>query len=185
MEQQALAAWQQYLAGDDGAFVRFAELCYAPLLRYLGSVLKQADLAQEAAQECFVKLAVKKPRFRGGSMRAWLFTVARNCAYDLLRQKKRRGEMPIEQLPLFDARTEPFAALMQKQTQHLLFTALATLRAEYAEVLYLCYFEGLKNEDTARVMKKSRRQVENLLYRAKTKLREQLQREGYRYEDFL
>ena len=40
-----------------------------------------------------------------------------------------------------------------------------------------------ENEETALIMKKSKRQVENLLYNAKKALRAELERSGYDYEE--
>ena len=44
--------------------------------------------------------------------------------------------------------------------------------------MHLVYFEDLTYEDAARVMKKNRKQVANLLYRAKEKLRTILGKDG-------
>ena len=38
-------------------------------------------------------------------------------------------------------------------------------------VVYLIYFENMSYDEAARVMKKSKKQVDNLLYRAKNQLR--------------
>ncbi len=61
--------------------------------------------------------------------------------------------------------------------------SLHKLKTEYRQVLYLSFFECLKNEETALIMKKSKRQVENLLYNAKKALRAELERSGYDYEE--
>nr|MCR5708445.1 RNA polymerase subunit sigma-24 [Ruminococcus sp.] len=47
---------------------------------------------------------------------------------------------------------------------------------EYAQVLYLTYFEGLTNVEAGKVMGKSPRQISDLLYRAKESLRAQIER---------
>ena len=59
---------------------------------------------------------------------------------------------------------------------------METLNPDYRQVLYLTYFEELSNSEAARVMKKSCRQIENLLYRAKQALRSKLEKEGFEYE---
>ena len=53
------------------------------------------------------------------------------------------------------------------------------LKPEYQQVLWLVYFEELSNKDAARIMKKSVRSVESLLYRARKSLRSQLEMEGF------
>ncbi|MBP0966052.1 MAG: RNA polymerase subunit sigma-24, partial [Oscillospiraceae bacterium] len=50
-------------------------------------------------------------------------------------------------------------------------------------VLYLSYFEGFSNAEIAVIMKKSRRQIEALLYNAKKALRTELERSGFAYEE--
>ena len=47
--------------------------------------------------------------------------------------------------------------------------------------VHLVYFEDLTYEDAARVMKKNKKQVANLLYRAKEKLRAILGKDGVLY----
>ena len=46
------------------------------------------------------------------------------------------------------------------------------------EAVYLVYFENLTYEQAARVLKKNKKQVDNLIYRAKNKLYEILGNEG-------
>ena len=49
---------------------------------------------------------------------------------------------------------------------------------DMAEALYLMYFEDLSYEEIARVMKVSKKQVDNLLYRGKKQLRAILEEGG-------
>jgi RNA polymerase sigma-70 factor (ECF subfamily) len=61
--------------------------------------------------------------------------------------------------------------------------AMHSLRSEYRQVLYLSFFEGFSNEEAAVIMKKSKRQIETLLYNAKKALRSELERSGFEYEE--
>ena len=61
--------------------------------------------------------------------------------------------------------------------------ALHRLKPEYSQVLYLLYFEDFDNSQTAVIMKKSKRQIENLAYRAKKSLRQELEKEDFVYEE--
>ena len=60
--------------------------------------------------------------------------------------------------------------------------ALAKLKGEYRQVLYLTFFEDFSNEQAAKVMKKSKRQVEMLVYRAKKSLKSELEKGGFTNE---
>ena len=61
--------------------------------------------------------------------------------------------------------------------------ALKKLNAEYRQVLWLLYFDGMTNSDAAIVMKKNARQMKNLVYRAKGALKSELDKEGFVYEE--
>ena len=65
----------------------------------------------------------------------------------------------------------------------MLHKAIQRLKPEYEQVLYLSYFENFSNKETAAIMKKTTRQVENLLYNAKKALKNELEKEGYVYEN--
>lgn len=56
------------------------------------------------------------------------------------------------------------------------------LSPDYRQVLWLVYFEELSSKEAARIMRRSIRSVESLLYRAKKSLKAQLEREGFDYE---
>ena len=58
----------------------------------------------------------------------------------------------------------------------------SALCEDYATYIHLAFFEELENEDIARIMKKSKKQMANLSYRARNALREALRREGICYE---
>jgi RNA polymerase sigma-70 factor (ECF subfamily) len=61
--------------------------------------------------------------------------------------------------------------------------ALKRLNKEYRQVLVLVYFEDFQNEQVASIMGKSKKQIENLVYRAKLSLKSELEKEGFVYED--
>ena len=61
--------------------------------------------------------------------------------------------------------------------------ALNTLKDDYRTALHLVYFEELSYSDAAKIMKKSAKQVENILYRARIALKTALKKEGFVYEN--
>ena len=64
----------------------------------------------------------------------------------------------------------------------MLHKTLQKLNPDYRQVLYLVFFENFSNSETAKIMHKTKRQVENLLYRAKQSLKSELEKEGFKYE---
>ena len=60
--------------------------------------------------------------------------------------------------------------------------AMKKLNPEYAQELYLIYFEDFDHDETAKIMNKNKRQIINLVCRAKNALKKELEKEGFVYE---
>ena len=67
------------------------------LYRYLVRLTGDQDLAADAAQEAFLRLTQRPPRDLS-NLRAWLYTVATNYAFDTIKVARRRSEI-LEQSP--------------------------------------------------------------------------------------
>ena len=65
--------------------------------------------------------------------------------------------------------------ILDSEEKRQLAEALDGIKEEYRTALHLVYLEGLSYEETARIMKKGRKQVENYVYRGKRALREILE----------
>ncbi len=177
--------YDRYLSGDDGAVGDMVCLYRDGMILYINGIVGDIHTAEDIAEDTFVKLVTKKPRFaRRASFRSWLYTIARNTALDHLRKKSRISDVPIEEYTELSADELSFTEqCIRDENKRAVHSAMRKLRSEYHQVLYLVYFEELSNAEAAMVMKKSRHQLENLLYRAKKALRTQLEREGFIYEE--
>lgn len=123
-------------------------------------------------EDVFFKLITKRPRFAGeSSFKTFLYAMARNAALDRLRKTRREAELTPEAVA---EREEVERAFFERERRRELYDAMDGLNADYRQVIWLTYFEGLSNSEAAKVMKKSRRQTENLIYRAKKALKERL-----------
>ena len=175
--------YRRYLEGDDTALVDMICDYKDGLILYLCGITGNFSLAEEFMEDAFFRIAAKKPRFSGkSSFKTWLFTIARNTAIDGMRRQSRISDKPVEEYgELADERSIEKEYLREEQKISL-HRAMEALNSDYRQVLYLTYFEELSNSEAARVMKKSSRQIENLLYRAKQALRSKLEKEGFEYE---
>ena len=153
-----------------------------PAVLLKGSAIITGDigLAEEIMEETFFKIATKKPRYSGkSSFKTWLFAIGRNSAVDWLRKTKREQVICDDELDNQQDIENEYLRTEQKITLH---RAMSRLLPDYRQALYLSFFEELNNEEVASVMHKSKRQIENLLYRAKNSLRTELEKEGFEYE---
>ena len=65
-----------------------------------------------------------------------------------------------------------------KERNQILHLCMDELNSDYREALYLTYFEGMSYQQAAEVMWKSVKQITNMVYRGKERLRGLLKREG-------
>ena len=61
--------------------------------------------------------------------------------------------------------------VLKNERKRIVNNALDSLPDDMRVVIHLIYFEDLSYDEAAKVMKKNRKQVDNLLYRAKKELR--------------
>ena len=81
--------------------------------------------------------------------------------------------------PIISAEQETLEeAVLTDERKRTLNRALDSLPEDMRVVIHLIYFEDLSYDEAARVMKKNRKQIDNLLYRAKGQLRIILGKDG-------
>ena len=73
-------------------------------------------------------------------------------------------------------------AVLDDERKRVVGLAISELPEDMQTVIHLVYFEGMTYKEVATVMKKNRKQIDNLLYRAKKELRIILGEDG---EDLL
>ena len=141
---------------------------------------------EDIVQDTFVKLAVKKPKFNEKcTFKTWLYTIARNSAYNYLkRHRSRFSEQSVDSYVLLSDGTDVEKQYLNSQQNIELHRAMKKLNTEYFQVLYLMYFENLDTGGIAKIMHKSKRQIGDLIYRAKKSLKSKLEKEGFHYEEF-
>ena len=170
-------AYRKYLAGDEAAAQLLVERYGDALTLYINGVLGDIHEAEDLMIEAFSYLFTKKPRIRDGCFKAYLYKAARHMA---LRHKSRRRIF----FSLDDLAREPEAQTLveevvrTKERNQILHLCMDELNSDYREALYLTYFEGMSYQQAAEVMGKSVKQITNMVYRGKERLRGLLQREG-------
>ena len=170
--------------GDQNALVEIIRDYKDGLILYLTSIVGNIQTAEELAEDTFVLIGTKKPKDKGkGSFKTWLYTIGRNVAIDYLRKHSKHIEVSIDDnADLISDEDAVEAEYIKKEQKITVHKAMRKLAPEYQQVLWLIYFEELSNKETAKIMKKSVRSVESLLYRARKSLKSQLEMEGFDYE---
>ena len=166
----------QYLCGDETGLELLIKKYGDPLTLYIDGYLHDVHEAEDLMMETFSWLFTKKPRIRDGCFKAYLYKAARHMA---LRHKSRRRIF----FSLDDLAREPEAQTLveeivrTKERNQILHLCMDELNPDYREALYLTYFEGMSYQQAAKVMGKSVKQITNMVYRGKERLRGLLKRE--------
>ena len=176
--------YQRYLAGDDDALVALVRDYKDGLLLFLNRYVRNLSLAEELTEDTFFRLVTKRPRFSPHySFKTWLYTIGRNTALNHLKRAGRHPALPLDSLELLRREEESLELGYLREEQKIqVHRALTQLKPDYSQVLYLKFFAELSNQESAKVMGKSKRQIENLLYQAKQALRAELEQEGFDYD---
>ena len=180
-------SYRRFLDGDDLGIAEIVRDYKDGLILYLNGYVKNVHTAEELAEDTFFRLMIKKPKFNGkSSFKSWLYAIGRNAAVDYIRRAVRTAvsTVPVEEAEKYAREEQDLEqAYIKEEDKRLLYAALRRLPDDYRAVLWLIYFEGFSNGEATAVLKKSDRQVRNLLYRAKRSLKEKLEEEGFVYED--
>ena len=171
--------------GDDNALAPLMTRWEMPMKRYLARIVQNVHEAEDLAQETFVRLYQHRDRFREGAhFSPWLYAIAANLARNRLRWWRRRPAVSLEAWTEFggEAADESNAghaasgALEQRECAEAVCAAVAALPVELREALVLCEYEGLAQAEAAEALGVTPKAVEMRLYRARTALRDRLQR---------
>ncbi len=177
-------SYRRFLDGDDNGFVEIVRDYKDGLIIYLKSFVKDILVAEELAEDTFVKLGIKKPHFSGrSSFRTWVYTIGRNVAVDYLRKQAGHDTVSIEECAVTADEEALENAYIREERKIVVHKAMSKLKTEYCQVLWLIYFEGFGSKEAARIMRKSTHNIETLTYRARQALKSELIKEGFYDED--
>jgi len=142
---------------------------YAPtIVRHLERLTHNRETAEDLAQETFIKALRSWGQLASGeNVRAWLFRIATNTAYDDFRRRRLRATTP-----LTDAHADTLAAEHTESTldeAEPIWAALAHLPAHYRIPLLLQGYAGYPLSEIARVLGWKEGTVKSRLHRARAR----------------
>lgn len=178
-------SYRRFLQGDKAAFSELIDLYNESLIFFIRRFVFDLNLAEDIAEDCFVALIVHPHRYHFKvSLKTYLFTIARNKAVDYIRHHQVIKEISLEEIEEKSVEYLSFEEeVLREEKKKELHQALDMLKEKFRTVLHLIYFEEMSYEDAGKVMKKSRKQIENLAYRARKELRAILLEKGWNYEE--
>ena len=152
-----------------------------PMIRLIARITRDPALAEDLAQEAFVKAFRNLEAFDPARrLSTWLFRIAHNTAIDALRRARR----PVVPLGVSGATDEPAAAaspdpVEQQALGRARDRAMAELRPDQRAIVTLRYDEGLSFEEIGQILRMPEATARSHVHRARKELSRRLAEGGW------
>lgn len=166
---------EQAQQGDRNAFGELVSRYYPGVVRVVYRLCGDTGLAEDMAQEAFLRGWVNLSSFRPqSSLRNWLYRIAVNATLDVLRRRPEEAleDEAAQMVP--DQEAGPEATLIEKERVALLQQAMRSLPEAARSVLVLREYGGLSYQEIANVLEVPVGTVMSRLNYARNRLRELL-----------
>jgi RNA polymerase sigma-70 factor (ECF subfamily) len=174
--------------GVEAAYRELVRRYERPLFSLLYRMVRDRELAEDLAQETFVKalnaIESYRPEYKFSS---WIFKIANNAAIDHLRRRELdtlslegspHAETPeaIEAtaLQIGDRQESPLDEVEARELGGEIEAAIAKLRPEYRSCILLRHVEGRAYEEIAEILGLPLGTVKTYIHRARNELRREL-----------
>jgi RNA polymerase sigma-70 factor, ECF subfamily len=166
----------QARAGDRNAYGELVGRCYEDVIRVVYRLCGDTQLAQDAAQEAFMRAWVRLPGYQSRApFSHWIMRIAVNTALDSLRKKPQENiETVAETALMAEAAPGPEAAYLEKEQRDFVQGAVNALPEAARTVLVLREYGGLSYEEIATALEIPVGTVMSRLNYARNRLREML-----------
>jgi RNA polymerase sigma-70 factor (ECF subfamily) len=178
----------QARAGQEAAYRELIRRYERPVFALLFRMLRDRELAEDLAQETFIKalnaIESHRPEFKFSS---WIFKIANNAAIDHLRRRELdtlsldgspHAETPeamqATALQIGGRQESPLDAVEARELGGMIEEAIGRLRPEYRSCILLRHVEGRAYEEIAEILNLPLGTVKTYIHRARNELRQAL-----------
>jgi RNA polymerase sigma-70 factor (ECF subfamily) len=175
-------------AGQEAAYRELIRRYERPVFALLFRMLRDRELAEDLAQETFIKalnaIQSYRPEFKFSS---WIFKIANNAAIDHLRRRELdtlsldgspHAETPeamqATALQIGARQESPLDTVEAKELGGAIEAAIGRLRPEYRSCILLRHVEGRAYEEIAEILNLPLGTVKTYIHRARNELRQAL-----------
>ena len=167
------------LAGDSRAYQGLVERYQHMVFTLAVRLLRNRELAEETAQDVFVKAYLGLKGFRGGSkFSTWLYKIAYYRILDVAEAEGRKPGLRSDLIPeKITARSldDTWSQLMEKERRTVLDEALGRLDPADRSLLSLFYLQEQSLQEVSEITGLKAGAVKVRLFRARERLREMME----------
>ncbi|HEV7680134.1 MAG TPA: RNA polymerase sigma factor [Candidatus Dormibacteraeota bacterium] len=169
-----------FRAGDVGSFEELYRRHHPLVLRRLARLCGNLAIAEELAQETFLRAAQRIGNASGDlHFRAWILRIGTNIGIDHLRALKRTPQQSLDEMVVVTPAAgtpqvvDTEASVEMRENARFVASVLNRLNPRHRQVLVLREIEGLDYRSIAERLGVSCSAIETLLFRARGRFREE------------
>ena len=163
--------------GDNGAFGELYERYIDRIFNYVYYRTGNTHDAEDITARVFQRAMnhIHNYTDRGVPFSAWLYRIAHNLVANWHRDRSRRQEIPISDLPVLPAKGDhPEVKLVHTEEQDALLKLIRKLPPERQHLLILKFVENFSNSEIGQIMGRSEGAIKSLYHRTLLALRDQI-----------
>jgi len=166
------SSYRRFLDGDESAFNDIMKELFRSLVFFVDGYVHDVHAAEDIAIDTFSDLVVHKHRYNFKvTLKTYVFMLGRSRALDYIKHRKILSFVELSEAEGLENEKTLEELVLADERKRVVNAAIAKLPENMRVVIHLVYFEEMTYDEAAKVMKKNRKQVDNLLYRAKKELR--------------
>lgn len=160
MEQDDKQLIKNFLADDESAFEVLVKKYLKPIFNFLFQMTRDKSVAEDLTQITFVKAWKNIRRFdQKKSFKTWLYTIAKNSAYDYFKKKKtipfsnfvdEEGNSKLENIT--DGEIFPEEILMKKDAEKEMAEKLEKIPEHYQLILNMRHKDDFSFSEIAEIL---------------------------------
>jgi len=173
--------WNRFRQNDEQAFDELARRRYRLLFNYATKFTKDTELIKDCIQDLFLELWYRRTRLTDTSyVTVYLICALKNNLLRKLKLNNRlddSADIAVSCEAFTDnltVETMLISSESMSQKEREIRNAINRLPARQQEVIFLKFYEGLSNDEIAKVMEIERQTVSNFIYRAIAQLKTDL-----------
>lgn len=176
---------ENFLQGDEQGFSQLVKKYLSPIYNFLARFTSDQEAADDLTQETFIKAWKNLRHFDvSKDFKVWIYTIAKNTAYDFLKKKKiipfsffedEKGNTPFDFIS--DDNLLPNEFLEKEELGKELEEKLNEISSTYRMILLMYYKDGFSLAEIAEILHKPYNTIKSQHQRALQSLKKRFEKE--------
>lgn len=175
--------YMEFLNGNKQSFEKLVVKYRKNLTYFILRYTQNIDSAEDLAQDVFIYILTNKNYYNSKySLKTYLFTIAKSRAINFIKREKRQITN-IDFDTMFVDDFDLTLSVHNKEKLDKIKKVIKKLKPHYQSAIYLADIEELSNSEISKILNKTSLQTKTLIYNARKKLKNILDKEGIKYAD--